>query len=332
MPKSRDILKTEAFMQRALHLAFRGYGLTSPNPMVGAVIVKNGKVIAEGFHKGSGLPHAEINALRRVGKKAKGATLYINLEPCSHFGRTPPCADAIIKAGIKQVIYGMKDPNPLVSGQGLKKLKKAGIKVEGPILEGACLRLNLPFIKHIRTGLPFVTAKIALTLDGKIADYKGDSKWITNESSRTYTHVLRAGVDVVMVGYNTAKKDKPKLNVRLPGYKGRQPVPIVVSLRAQKGRGNLHRKVDLKKLLKELGAAGFQSILVEGGGELQSEMIRKRLVNRFVVFVSTKLLGGKGLPWTRDIGPVSIKSPVKIIPEQVFMLGDDIVIEGLPSY
>jgi len=168
------------FIQRCLHLALQAYGQTSPNPMVGAAIVKNGKIIAEGYHKKAGQAHAEINALRKAGKRARGADLYVTLEPCCHFGKTPPCTDAVIKAGIRRIIYGMKDPNPKVSGHGLKILKSAGIKITGPVLENACIKLNQPFIKWITTGMPYVTAKIAVTLDGKIADAHGNSKWISN--------------------------------------------------------------------------------------------------------------------------------------------------------
>ena len=308
------------FIQRCLHLALQAYGQTSPNPMVGAAIVKNGKIIAEGYHKKAGQAHAEINALRKAGKRARGADLYVTLEPCCHFGKTPPCTDAIIKAGIRCVIYGMKDPNPKVSGHGLKILKSAGIKITGPVLENACIKLNQPFIKWITTGMPYVTAKIAVTLDGKIADAHGNSKWISNDASRRYAHYLRAGTDIVMVGAETARKDRPTLNVRLKGYKGKQPMPIVVG----------PKKVNLKKLLKELGAAGFQSIFVEGGGRLHSELIKNKLVDYFVVFVSPKLLGGDAVPWLNDIGRKTVNAPLQIVPEHVFMLGDNIVLEGHP--
>lgn len=308
------------FMRRAVELAFKGSGQTSPNPTVGAVIVKNGKIIAEGYHKGAGLPHAEINALRKAGKKANSADIYVTLEPCCHFGKTPPCTNAIIKAGIKRVFFGMKDPNPIVSGNGIKKLKKAGIKVFGPILEERCQSLNQPFIKWIKTGVPYITAKIAITLDGKIADAKGDSKWISNEKSRSYAHVLRSMNDIVMVGANTFKKDKPKLNVRLKGYKGKQPIPMVVSTR------------NLKKLVKELGLAGFQSILVEGGGKLQTNLLKNKLIDYIVVFITPKILGGKAKNWIGDIGISSIKKILNIRPDYIFTLGDDIVLEGKPNY
>lgn len=315
----------EKYMQYALSLALKGLGQTSPNPTVGAVIVKNNHIVGSGWHKKAGLPHAEINALRAAGKKARGADLYVTLEPCCHFGRTPPCTDAIIKAGIKRVFYGMKDPNPKVADKGLKILKGAGIKIVGPILEDACIKLNRPFVKWITSGVPYVTAKIAITLDGKIADYKGNSKWISNEAARDYAHTLRAASDIVMVGAGTAKKDRPKLNVRLKGFRGKQPLPIVVGSKSGK-------RVNLKKLLQELGAAGFQSVLVEGGSELHTELIRQRLVDYIVVFIAPKLLGNKGLEWLRDMGRTPVSNPVRIIPEHIFTIGDNVVLEGAVFY
>ncbi|MBI2974219.1 MAG: bifunctional diaminohydroxyphosphoribosylaminopyrimidine deaminase/5-amino-6-(5-phosphoribosylamino)uracil reductase RibD [Deltaproteobacteria bacterium] len=307
-------------MRRAIELALKGLGQTSPNPIVGACIVKNGKVISEGYHKSAGLPHAEINALRKAKRKAQGADLYVSLEPCCHFGRTPPCTEAIIKAGIRRLIYGMKDPNPRIAGKGLKKLAAAGIKVIGPVLEKECRDINRPFIKWISTGRPYVTAKIAITLDGKIADFRGNSKWISNKRSLTYAHILRSFSDVIMVGAETYRKDKPRLNVRLPGYKGKQPVPIIV--------GGQKRKVNLKKLLPELGEAGFQSVLVEGGGVLQTELINAGLVDYLIVFIAPKLLGAEGKNWIGSLGKRSIKRSIIFNTERSFMLGCDIVIEG----
>lgn len=313
------------FMHRCLELALKGYGQTSPNPLVGAIIVRKGRVIAEGYHKKAGAPHAELNALRKAGKRARGADLLVNLEPCCHYGRTPPCTDAIIKAGIKRLFYGMKDPNPAVSGTGLKLLKKAGIKVVGPILEKECQKINEPFIKWMKTGMPHVTAKIALTLDGRIADFKGDSKWITNELAREYVHSLRAGVDIVMVGAETFRKDRPSLNVRLKGYKGKQPLPVIVGLKGGK-------KVNLKKLLKELGSAGFQSILVEGGGKLHTELLKKNLIDRFVIFIAPKILGETGIPWIKDLGQLHIRKAYHLNLESISLFGDNIAIDGVAPF
>lgn len=311
-------------MHRCLELALKGYGRTSPNPLVGALIVKKGRVIAEGYHKKAGSPHAEVSALRQAGKQARGADLFVNLEPCCHFGKTPPCTDAIIKAGVRRIFYGMKDPNPAVSGRGLKLLKGAGIKVIGPILEKECRKINEPFIKWMKTGMPHVTAKIALTLDGRIADFKGDSKWITNELARKYVHHLRAGVDIVMVGAETYRKDKPRLNVRLEGYKGKQPLPMVVGLKSGK-------KINLKKLLSELGSAGFQSIMVEGGGRLHTELLKKNLIDRFIIFIAPKMIGEDGIPWIRGVGRLPIRKAYQLNIESISLFDDNIAIEGKPS-
>jgi len=314
----------EQFMQKAVDLALKGYGQTSPNPLVGAVVVKNGKILSEGFHRGAGYPHAEVVAIRNAGNSVRGADLYVTLEPCCHFGRTPPCTELIKNSEIRRVFYGMKDPNPAVNGKGIRKLKSTGISVIGGILKKQCEDLNRPFIKWMRTGFPYVTLKIALTLDGKLADASGRSKWISNELSREYVHMLRAGSDAVMVGHGTYKADKPRLNVRLRGYNGKQPLPMVV--RSVRGK-----KMDMKALLREIGNSGLQSVLVEGGSKLHSELIKRGLVDRFVIFIAPKMFGGKGLHWIGDIGNRSAKRPLSLDIENVFTLGNDIVIEGIPA-
>jgi diaminohydroxyphosphoribosylaminopyrimidine deaminase/5-amino-6-(5-phosphoribosylamino)uracil reductase len=219
-------LLDELYMMRALALARLGAGQVSPNPMVGAVIVKNGKIIGEGFHKKFGGPHAEAAAVRSCKGSVKGAALYVTLEPCNFFGKTPPCTDFIIDSGISRVIVGLQDPNPLVSGNGIAQLRKAGIKVQTGVLESECRALNEHFIKYITTGLPFVTLKTAQTLDGKIADLSGKSKWITNNESRTYVHHLRSMHDAVLIGAGTVLKDNPELTVRQT--KGHNPLRIVL--------------------------------------------------------------------------------------------------------
>ncbi|MDP2681229.1 MAG: bifunctional diaminohydroxyphosphoribosylaminopyrimidine deaminase/5-amino-6-(5-phosphoribosylamino)uracil reductase RibD [Deltaproteobacteria bacterium] len=213
-------------MQTAIALARKGIGKTSPNPAVGAVIVKNGRIIGKGYHKKAGRAHAEINALKQAGIKAKGAEMYVTLEPCNHFGRTPPCADAIIKAGIKKVFIGMKDPNPLVAGTGIRRLRSAGMDVEVDILEDECRGINEAYMKYITTKTPFVTLKLASTLDGKIATSTGESKWITGEIARRFAHRMRREADAVMVGIGTVLKDNPELTTRL--VKGKDPIRIVV--------------------------------------------------------------------------------------------------------
>lgn len=318
-------MKPETFLQQAITLGLKAYGQTSPNPLVGAVVVKNAKVVGFGYHKKAGMPHAEVIALRKAGSRARNADLYVNLEPCCHIGRTPPCTDTMIKAGIKRVFFGMVDPNPKVSGKGLKALKKAGIKCIGPILENECRKINRAYIKWITTGMPYVTAKIAITLDGKIADANGDSKWITNEQSRRYAHWLRAGNDAVMVGAGTFKKDRPRLNVRLPGYHGKQPVPIVVSLRGVRRSGRRSNPVNL---LRSLGSAGFQSILCEGGSKLHSALFKAGLVDEVIIFIAPKLLGEGAKNWLGNIGRKTLKNPFNILINKVFLLGDNVVIEA----
>ena len=197
-------------MKFALILAKRGVGKTSPNPAVGAVLVKNGKIIGKGYHKKAGFAHAEINALREAGREARGADMYVTLEPCSHFGKTPPCTDAIIRTGIKKVFIGMKDPNPLVAGKGIRRLTNAGIKVEIGILENECKNINEAYSKYITTKTPFITLKLASTLDGKIATCTGESKWITGEMARRFAHKMRAETDAVMIGIGTVLTDNPE--------------------------------------------------------------------------------------------------------------------------
>ena len=224
---NKNTMSDEIFMKKALTLAARGRGRTSPNPMVGAVIVKSGKIIASDYHKKAGDPHAEILVLKTAGKRAKGATLYVSLEPCCHTDKkTPPCTRAIIRSGIKKVVAAMIDPNPKVSGMGLKELRKAGIETVSGIMEKEALKLNEAFIKYITAKEPFVVLKIAQSLDGKIATAKGESRWITGEKAREYVHRLRNEVDAILVGIGTVKKDNPSLDCRIKG--GRNPYRIIV--------------------------------------------------------------------------------------------------------
>lgn len=226
MKKNETRLHDESWMSECLHLAQQGAGYVSPNPMVGALIVKNGKEIAAGYHKKFGGPHAEVLALRKAEKLSKDATLYVNLEPCCHHGKTPPCTDRIIAAGIKRVVIGMKDPNPLVSGKGISQLRRAGIEVATGVLEKESRRFNEAFIKHMTSGLPFVTLKIAQSLDGYIAGPSRHSRWISNTTSRQIVHALRSSYDAVLVGAGTVAADDPRLNVR--SVKGRNPLRIVL--------------------------------------------------------------------------------------------------------
>lgn len=216
-------------MRLALRLAAKGRGLTNPNPMVGAVVVKDGEIVGRGYHQRAGQPHAEILALQEAGEKARGATMYLNLEPCAHFGRTPPCTEAILKAGIKRVVAGMIDPNPLVSGRGVSRLRRAKVQVDVGLLAEECRQLNAPFVKYITTGKPLITLKAAVSMDGKVATNLGEARWISSAESRKYVHKLRQRVDAIMVGIGTVLQDDPLLTVRLPSLKKpRQPWRVIV--------------------------------------------------------------------------------------------------------
>lgn len=337
MTRDRD----EAFLARALELAAKGVGRTSPNPAVGAVIVRHGRVLGEGFHRRAGLPHAEIEALRQVSGTARGATLYVTLEPCSHYGRTPPCAEALVAAGLTRVVVGMVDPNPLVRGRGIRRLRRAGIEVKTGVLQDACVRLNEDFICFIRTGKPFVTVKLAASLDGRIATASGDSQWISSEQSRRFVHELRNRVDAVLVGAETVRTDNPQLTCRLRG--GRDPVRVIVDGRltldpqarvctqpskaatlvftteAQAhgakaaaltqhgveviGLEDTDHRIALSPLLKVLGQRGMKSVLIEGGGQIVASALREKVVDKVVFFYAPLLLGSEGRAM---IGPLNV--------------------------
>jgi diaminohydroxyphosphoribosylaminopyrimidine deaminase/5-amino-6-(5-phosphoribosylamino)uracil reductase len=298
------------YMSLAITLAKRAMGMTSPNPVVGAIVVKDGIIVGRGYHKKAGLPHAEINALNQAGKRAKGATLYVTLEPCDHFGRTPPCTAAIIRSGIKRVVVAMRDPNPINNGCGIRKLNKHGIKTKVGLLAKDAEAINKPYIKFITKNVPFVTVKVAQSLDGKIATRTGDSRWISSDDSRRYVHELRSMADAVMVGANTVRRDDPLLLSSLS--RGKQPVRVVVSGKSGitshakvlstsneapviivKPSGHSAKKVDLNKLLKSLARIGITNILVEGGGELIAGLVENNLVDKFIVFIAPKIIGGR---------------------------------------
>ena len=336
----------ERYMRIAIELAKKAEGMTSPNPMVGAVIVKNGRVVGRGYHKKAGLPHAEVNALRQAGSRAKGATLYVTLEPCDHFGRTPPCTTAIVKSGIERVFIAMKDPNPLNNGRGIRRLNKHGIKTGVGLFAEEAAALNRPYIKFITKGIPFVTVKVAQSLDGKIATRTGDSKWISSEESRRYVHGLRRLADAVMVGASTAKKDDPLLLSRLS--RGKQPIRVIVGGRSAipsdsrifsdahkapvivvKPAGRLRKKVDLRKLLTVLAKRDITNILVEGGGELIASLVEEKLVDRFLVFVAPKIIGGRDAKTAVEgSGIESIKNAIKLKNVSVKRFKEDLLIEA----
>ena len=326
----------ELYMQQALELAEQGRGKTSPNPMVGAVVVKNDEVIGNGYHHQAGTPHAEVHALQIAGKAAKDATLYVTLEPCCHYGLTPPCSQAIIAAGISRVVVAIRDPNPKVAGQGIAKLQRAGIEVEVGILEAEAKKQNEVFLKYIQTQLPFVLLKAAMTLDGKIASCTGNSQWITNEKSRTYVHQLRREYDAILVGIGTVLKDDPQLDVRLLEEKGRNPLRIVldpdlklpctskIAQTAEKQPtiifcsekiesldrirelekmqveiiplGENSEQIPLRQMLVILGQRNITSLLVEGGGEIHASFLAERLADKICWFISPKIIGGKNSP------------------------------------
>ena len=311
----------EKYMRLAIELAKKAEGKTSPNPIVGAVIVKNNKIIGKGYHRKAGLPHAEINALREAGKRTRGSTLYVTLEPCNHYGRTPPCTDAIIRTGIKKVIIAMKDPNPINNGNGVRKLKKNGIRVETGILVKEAEEINRPYIKFITTGLPYITVKVAQSLDGKIATKTGDSRWISSEDSRRYVHELRGKVDAVMVGAKTVLRDDPLL---LSKVSQKQPMRIIVSGKSRKLKGaKIFSHLDkspvliVKSLSEALARKEMMHILVEGGGELIASLVERSLVDRFLIFIAPKIIGGRaaktavegiGINNIRDASNFKIKS------------------------
>lgn len=294
------------FMSRALELARQGEGLTRPNPPVGAVLVHNGKIIAEGFHKKAGSDHAErvcLNKLKPKAQSLKSATLYVSLEPCSTVGRTPACTDLIIERGIKRVVVGCKDPNPAHAGRGLRKLRRAGVDVVFGVCRKEAEELIAPFAKRLLTGLPFVTLKLGITLDGRIADSSGTSQWITGPQARKKVQALRRRADAVFVGAGTVRKDNPSLLPR--PSKGRNPLRAVAGTKVPKKSKILTDEAagqtllldgSPRAMLKELGKRDVMHVLCEGGGELAGSLIRAGLVDQFVLFMAPSLLGGSGFP------------------------------------
>jgi len=353
-------------MRAALALARRGLGKTSPNPAVGCVIVRDGAVVGRGWHKKAGTPHAEVHALNQAGELAAGADVYVTLEPCAHFGKTPPCARALVAARVARVYVAVVDPNPLVAGQGIQILRDAGIEVHTGLLEGPCRELNLPFITWIETGRPFVILKSALTMDGKSATAEGDSRWITADRSRREVHRLRGVVDAIMVGVGTVLKDDPLLTCRVPG--GKDPVRIVVdsTLRVPLHAAvfNAHSaartlvatccrdearlaaiashggevlscaerdgRVDLTDLFEQLGALGMQSILLEGGSHLAGAALWAGLIDRCMIFLAPKLVGGAGMGLFAGEGVSMMQDALRLEGMTVKRIGVDLLVQGRP--
>jgi diaminohydroxyphosphoribosylaminopyrimidine deaminase/5-amino-6-(5-phosphoribosylamino)uracil reductase len=356
----------ESYIKLAIEIAKKGMGAVSPNPLVGCVIVKNNRIISAGYHEKFGEKHAEINAIEKSKENIEGATLYTNLEPCSHFGKTPPCVDKIIEKKIKKVVIGTNDMNPLVSGSGIKKLKASGVEVKVGVLENECIELNKFFFKYITEKIPYVTLKAAETLDGKIADKSGDSRWISSIDSRKYVHQLRANYDAVMVGYGTVQKDDPRLTVRLA--EGRNPRRIILDtglnidndyklllnnkdgklivLTSKKNinkKGKIKRilsrkaeilfikednngRLNLKNALKELAKINIASVLVEGGREVFTSFVKKNLYDDILLFVSPKLIGC-GISFLGNINKHNIKNALKLRVKNIEKMGDDFLIE-----
>ncbi|MCX5697620.1 MAG: bifunctional diaminohydroxyphosphoribosylaminopyrimidine deaminase/5-amino-6-(5-phosphoribosylamino)uracil reductase RibD [Candidatus Omnitrophica bacterium] len=355
----------EYYMKLAMRLALKAKGKTAPNPMVGAVVVKNGKIIGRGYHEKAGAAHAEVKALEKAGKNALGARLYVTLEPCAHFGRTPPCVDKIISSGIKEVYVGMIDPNPVNNGKGIQALKKHHIKVEVGILQDRLKMMNEAFIKYITRGLPLVTVKVAQSLDGKIATSGGDSKWITSDKARVYAHRLRKDFDAIMVGVNTVLRDNPWLDpwfskkdlIKVivdtqlstpPGANifSRKSSVIIATLPSPAGQETENRQmlaqkarilevkeragqVNLRDLLKKLAQQGILSILVEGGGTLIGSLFDEGLVDKALFFVSPKVLGGKdAISSVEGKGVSRVDKAIKVKEARVRRIGPDFLIEG----
>ena len=330
----------EYYMRQALELAEAAWGLTSPNPMVGAVVVDEaGNVVGRGYHHGAGLPHAEPNALRDAGENARGATLYVTLEPCCTWGRTPPCTEAVIAAGIRQVVIGCVDTNPKHAGHGIDVLKSHGITVVTGVLEEECRRLNDAFFKWIGTGRPFVMLKMAMTLDGKIATQSGQSQWITGESARAWVQRFRCWADAVMVGGETVRKDNPSLTVRSPLDWPRQPLrfvwtsrPLPPSAKMLSDGGPVPECVkpqtaaEWDEFLAGLGRRQVTALLLEGGGELAGNALQAGIVDRVAFFVAPKILCGRGSrSVTGGENPESLGEALRLENVQTQFFGNDLL-------
>ncbi len=354
-------------MKKALRLAQAGMGCVHPNPLVGAVLVKNGKVLGAGAHENYGGPHAEVHAIRRAKKKPAGSTLYVTLEPCAHYGKTPPCTDLILRSGIKKIVIGAGDPNPKVSGRGIRALKKAGLSVSSGILEDEALSLNKDYNYWVRKKIPYVTLKWAQSLDGKIHDPGGRSRWISSSQSRRLVHQIREKADAILIGIETLLADNPLLSTRLKNRLGPQPLkiildsrlrtplkakifsrvspgPVLIATASSAPMAQVRRlmkkaeilklpgkrgRVDLLALFKILGRRGVVSLLVEGGSEVIKNVLSRKLAREVYCFVAPKVIGRRGVP-----GPVvgkgilGIQRALKIKGATVKKVGHDFLIRG----
>lgn len=355
-------------MTEALRLAKKAWGKTSPNPMVGAVVVKNGQLVGRGYHEICGGPHAEVNAIADAGEKAQGADLYVTLEPCNHTGKTPPCTQLILAAGIRKVIVAMEDPNPDVGGGGNRYLAQNGIEVISGVNELQARQLNESFIKFVTQKRPFTILKCAATLDGRIATRTGDSKWVSGPLSRSYTHYLRQGADAIMVGIETIRKDDPNLTTRLDHMESIDPTRIILDTHLsispdarvlnldskaetwvvcnrgvderkkeaiiQKGAQVLEMegaedRIDLDALMNILGQRQITNLLIEGGGHVIGAALAAEIVDKLCFFYAPKILGGDdGIPICRGKGPDLMKDSINVDRINVHRFGDDVMIEG----
>ena len=356
------------YMNMALDLAKQGLGYTSPNPVVGAVVVKKEKVVGKGFHAGVGQAHAEVAAIDNAETDVTGATLYVTLEPCNHQGRTPPCTEKIIASGIKRVVIAMNDPNPEVAGGGADYLRAGGIQISVGVGEDRARKMNEAWVKYVETKRPFLTVKCAATLDGMIATKTGDSKWVTGEESRAYVHILRHISDAILVGVDTIKKDDSRLTTRLDGQKGLDPKRIILDthlsipenarvlkldsdsdtvivtgpsisnrkkVAIQKSGINIIQAplkngwVDLEFLMDFLGESAVTSLLVEGGGRVIASCLKAGIVDKIAFFFAPKILGGNdGIPICMGAGPELMKDSIAVNNLQVHRFGDDVMLEG----
>lgn len=361
-------------MALALKEARKGWGRTSPNPMVGAVVSKGNQVISRGYHVRAGKDHAEVVALKKAGALARRATLYVTLEPCHHRGRTPPCTQAILEAGVKRMVVGAFDPNPRVTGGGAKSLADSGVEITTDVLGGRCRELNEFYNKHITTGLPFVLLKSAATLDGRLATVTGDSRWVTGEKARALVHRLRDGVDAILVGRGTVEKDDPSLNTRLPGERRvRNPIRLILDTQLKlpiaarvfnpeiggqtiiacgpnppAKRVRVFEKagievlslplvlgrVSLAALLEKLGHRDIQSVLIEGGAEVNSSaLLTEKIVDKIIFFYAPKIIGGSSAPaLVGGPGVRLMDDSVRMDILKIRRLGQDIMIEARPVY
>ena len=362
-PETRGVFFMDIkYMQRAIELAKLGEGFTNPNPLVGAVIVKDGRIIGEGWHECYGGLHAERNALKNATEPVVGADMYVTLEPCSHYGKQPPCCVAVADAGIKNVYIGSDDPNPLVAGKGISYLKEHGINVVTGVLKEECDEINKIFFHYITHKTPYIIMKVAMSIDGKCASYTGDSKWISNELSREDTHRTRKRVAGIMVGINTVLADNPMLNCRLENPKNpvriicdsKLKIPLdceivktakdiptyVATVSDDRGKEKLladygvkiikttGERVDLAELMKALGELKIDSVLVEGGAELHASMLKAGLVNKLEVYIAPKIIGGTdSKPIVGGKGVSFVRDAYMFKNPKITMLGEDIKIE-----